>query len=149
MNRRIAICAVLAAFACARGENQAGTDTTTTMTPTIALADVAGTWNVRGNNEAGDSLLSYTVTATADTSGWTITFPGRAAMPMHVISVAGDSIVTHVAPYESALRRGVQVETYSTIRLQNGQLASRSVARYAVTTADSVLVINGVGTRVP
>src|SRR5215467_3408984 len=78
----------------------------------IKLADLAGTWTVKTMTERGDStLLTYTMTATADTTGWFITFPGRAPIASHVSPIAGDSVVVHVGPYESALRKGVQVTT--------------------------------------
>jgi hypothetical protein len=150
MRRLAACCAVLLSFACAKADNNATTDTTATAAamPTIALADLAGDWQVRGNNEAGDSVVSYVLHLTADTTGWTITFPGRPALPVHFVSMGGDSVVTHVGPYESALRRGVQVQTNNVFRLRNGELVGRAVAHYAVTTADSVLVINSTGRRV-
>ena len=38
--------------------------------PTLNLADMAGTWNVKGTNEKGDStLVTYTLTATVTTQG--------------------------------------------------------------------------------
>jgi len=148
MRRLVCCCAVLLSFACAKPDTNASADSTAAATPMIALADVAGDWQVRGNNEAGDSIISYRLHMTADTAGWTITFPGRPAVPVHFVSMAGDSIVTHSGPYESALRRGVQVQTNNVFRLRGGELVGRAVAHYRVTTADSVMVVNSTGRRV-
>lgn len=148
--RRLALCALIVIAGCAKGADQAGQDTTTTVAaaPAFSLDSVMGTWQVRGSNEAGDSVIGYRLTAMAGDSGWQMTFPGRAPVPVRVVSVSGDSIVTEAGPYESALRRGVMVSTRGAFRLVNGQLIGRTVARYDVRTADSVLVINSVGTKV-
>ena len=67
----------------------------------INLADVAGNWTVKTMPATGDSvLITYTMHATAADTGWTITFPGRKAMAIQVMTM-GDSIMTTVAPYES------------------------------------------------
>ena len=45
-------------------------------------------------NEAGDStLVTYVFNATPDTAAWTMTFPNRPPVRVHVAAVAGDSIV--------------------------------------------------------
>ncbi|HUF49896.1 MAG TPA: hypothetical protein VMN60_03625 [Longimicrobiales bacterium] len=105
----------------------------------LALADIAGDWTVVGRNEAGDSLAVHTLHVTADTTGWTTTFPGRDPLATRVVAVAGDSVVTVVGPYESVLRPGVQVTLHSTLRHQNGMLAGTFVANYQSAAADSVL----------
>jgi hypothetical protein len=87
--------------------------------------------------------------ATADNSGWSFNFPKRAPVPIRVLAVAGDSIVTEAGPYESVLRKGVQVTTYSTLRLQDGKLVGSTVARYATSGPDSVLHLRSEGTRAP
>ena len=101
-------------------------------------------------NEARDStLVSYQLTATADTAGWTIVFPNRKPIPVRVAAVAGDSLVIEAGPYESVLRKGVQVTTHGVLRLQNGKLAGLTVAHYKTTTPDSVRRISMDGTRTP
>ncbi len=127
-------------------------DTTAAMmpaAPTVSLADFAGTWQVRGMNEAGDSIVGYTLNASADAAGWSITFPGRDPIPASVVSVAGDSVITDAGPFESALRPGVQVTTHTIWRLMDGRLVGMTTARYATTGPDSVAMIRGEGTRVP
>ena len=78
----------------------------------IKLADVAGRWESRSMVGAKDSVVvTYTLTATADTKGWTITFPGRDPIPARVVSVGGDSIIIEAGPFASVLRPGQMVTT--------------------------------------
>lgn len=149
------ICCAAALVGCAKPDTPPADTTTPVVTPppprAIALSDVAGKWNVKGMNEAGDStLVTYVLTATADTTGWTITFPNRRRpVPVHVGAVAGDSIIIHAGPYESVLRPGVQVRTTGAFRLQDGKIVGMTTARYSVKTADSVRLVRTEGTRAP
>ena len=153
----IAVClcaAVLAA--CAKKDNAAvdtaaAVDTSaaaSTAAPTpVNLADVAGKWDMRSVPTTGDTTpTTYVLTATSTTSGWTIKFPGRAAIPASV-SVSGDSIMIDAGPYPSVRRKGVQVTTNTVTRLQGGSLVGSSTAHYKVKTADSVLTLTSTGTR--
>lgn len=113
----------------------------------VNLADVAGKWNMRAVPTSGDtSATSYVMTATNNTSGWTLTFPGRPPMPIQV-STAGDSIMINAAPYASVRRKGVRVSTTGALRLQNGDLTGLTTAHYQVKTADSVMTLTTTGTR--
>ena len=157
---RIAICcsaAVLAA--CAKKDDTAATDTssmmasssasttTTTAPAPVNLADVAGKWDVRSVPVTGDTTpTTYILTATSGTSGWTIKFPGRAPIAAR-ITLAGDSIEIDAGPFPSVRRKGVQVTTNGGLRLQGGNLVGTNTAHYKVKTADSVLVLNSIGTR--
>jgi len=115
----------------------------------IALADVAGKWAMRTMNASGDStLLTYELVATADPSGWTFNFPKRPPVPVRV-AAAGDSIVIDAGPYESLLRKGVQVTTNGVARLQDGKLMGATTAHYKTTGPDSVLPLRFEGTRAP
>src|SRR5438034_7761491 len=135
---RIAIWSCAAVLAgCAKKEN-AAVDTSSAMASSTAstttsaapaapaalnLADVAGKWDMRSVPTSGTdtSATTYVLTATNTTSGWTIKFPNRAAVPVRV-TVEADSIVTTSGPYESVRRKGVQVTTNGVMRLQNGSL---------------------------
>jgi hypothetical protein len=157
---RIAICCCAAVLAgCAKKESASvdstsamasstsSTTTTTTAPAPINLADVAGKWNMRSVPMSGDtSATTYVLTATNNTSGWTITFPGRAPVPAKV-TVDGDSIMIAAGPYPSVRRKGVRVTTYSVSRLQGGSMVGSTTAHYKVKSADSVLVLNTTGTR--
>ena len=96
---------------------------------------------------SGDTTpTTYVLTATGNTAGWTITFPGRAPIPTKV-TVDGDSIMLAAGPYPSVRRKGVQVTTYSIARLQSGRLNGSTTAHYKVRSADSVLVLTTSGDR--
>lgn len=116
---------------------------------TVSLASFAGTWSVRGSNEAGDSIISYQLVTSAEPSDWKSLFPNRPPIAIRIVSVAGDSVVTESGPYESVLRKGVQVHTNGVLRLQGDKLVGTTVAHYTTSGADSVLVIRVEGTRVP
>jgi hypothetical protein len=116
----------------------------------IALADVAGKWSMRTMTESGDStLVTYELVATGDTSGWSLNFPKRKPVPIRVVAVAGDSIVTEAGPFESVLRKGIKVTTNSVFRLQNDKLAGTTIAHYATRGADTVRNLRVEGTRAP
>ena len=161
-NTRIALCCCAAVLAgCAKKENaavdstsaMASTTTTTTTAPApappapINLADVAGKWDMSSVPTSGDATpTKFVLTATGTTAGWTIKFPGRAAIAERV-TVGGDSIIVEAGPYSSVRRKGVSVTTNGVLRLQNGSLAGSNTAHYKVKTADSVLTLNTTGTR--
>jgi len=152
-------CAAALLAACGGGDTDDMADMADTMgvgmqTPMAApamlsLADVAGRWNMRAVPESGDTTpTTFVVTATADTTGWTTTFPDRAPLATRV-TAAGDSVVTEVGPYESVRRRGVQVRTRSVLRMDGDRLTGTAVAHYVTTGADSVLRLRVEGTRAP
>lgn len=150
-------CTGLALVGCAKSDDAAATTDTaaggvaTTAAPApISLADVAGRWTVRAVPESGDtSAVISQLNASADTTGWTMTLPGRPPVSTRVVLVSGDSIVTENGPYESVLRKGVQVRTRSVMRLRDGKLIGNTVARYTTTGADSVLRLRTEATRTP
>jgi hypothetical protein len=150
-------CSVALLVSCARTEQDTATDTARgtaapAATPTISLADVAGRWEVVSTPQSGTdtSVTRYTLTATADPTGWTITFPNRPQpIPVRVIAVQGDSIITEAGPFESVRRKGVQVTTRGVLRIEGGRLVGSTRARYASTGADTVLVLRTDGTRAP
>jgi hypothetical protein len=116
---------------------------------TISLADVAGKWKIRTMDEDGSNAVEAELLATADRSGWTLTLPNRKPVPMRVTAVAGDSFVTEAGPFESVLRKGVQVRTRTVNRLQDGKLVGTMEARYAMGGRDSVALRRSEGTRAP
>lgn len=117
---------------------------------TISLADVAGTWKVTSKVEGNEgTVVTYDMVATADRSGWSIKFPKREPIPVRIVAVEGDSIVSESGPFESVLRKGVQVNTRVVSRLQDGKLVGTTVARYQVTGPDTVARLSWEGTRAP
>jgi hypothetical protein len=154
------VCCAVVVVGCAKPEERApGAETAagtvtpapvtpTTPSPTISLANVAGKWKMRAMDASGGNVVEVELTATADSSDWTIVGPNRPPIQERVIAVAGDSIVTEAGPYESFIRKGVQVRTRNVYRLQDGKLVSTMEARYATKGGDSVSQRESEGTRV-
>lgn len=155
--RRLAMCCcAIVLVACSKSKDQPATDEMADATPApaapapIALADVAGKWSVRVMPESGDTtLLAFEMVATGDTSGWAFNFPKRSPVPVRVVAVEGDSIVTEAGPFPSNIRKGVQVTTRTVHRLQDGKLVSATIAHYATSGPDSVAHLRFEGTRAP
>jgi acyl-CoA thioesterase len=57
--------------------------------------------------------------------------------------------MSEAGPFESVLRKGVQVSTKQVSRLQDGKLVGTTVARYAVSGPDTVRRLRFEGTRKP
>lgn len=116
----------------------------------LALADVAGKWQVRSVPEAGNdtTATTYVLTATADTTGWSITFPSGLKVPVH-IAVSGDSVIQKAGPFASQRRKGVKVTTEGVFRLQDGKMVGTTVAHYSKAGPDSVLRLRTEGTKAP
>jgi hypothetical protein len=146
MRRTAAALIALSLTACSRAD-EAGMSADTAATA-VPLSAFAGRWTMRAFSEAGDSIVGYQLTATADTSGWTVTLPGRDPVPARV-GRAGNLVTLDAGPYESILRPGVQVRTQGTVRLEGDSLVGTTIARYSPAGADSVLRIRVVGRRTP
>ena len=114
----------------------------------VSLADFAGTWKLTSMDVAGGNVVESELVATADTSGWTLTGPKRKPIPVRVLAVAGDSVVIESGPYESFIRKGVQVTTRTVNRLQGDKMVGTMEARYALKGGDSVSQRKVEGTRV-
>jgi hypothetical protein len=154
MRRLTLCCCVLLLASCSKSKDQPAEDAMADAgaappaATSIALTDVAGKWNIRVMPEAGDStLLTYQLVATGDNSGWEIHFPKRSPVEVRVVAVDGDSIVTEAGPFESMLRKGVQVTSRAVSRLQDGKLVGVTTARYQTKGPDSVLTLRTEGTR--
>jgi hypothetical protein len=157
MKRITSLLCAAAFFACGGGddtsvqemEDSAAAAMAPAPTATLNLSDLAGSWNVRVLNENGDSTLAtYTLQATGEPSGWTMTFPDGQPIPLRV-TVDADSIIYDAGPYESPIRKGVQTTTQGAGRLVDGRLIGTFTAHYAVSAPDSVLRGRLEGTRNP
>ncbi|MDF1505803.1 hypothetical protein [Roseisolibacter sp. H3M3-2] len=117
----------------------------------LALARLAGRWEMRAIPDAGadTAVTHYTLTATADSTGWSFTFGDRPPVPVRVVSVAGDSMVLEAGPYASVRRAGRQVSTHNVLRMEGDRLVGRTTARYSGRGADSVLTLRTEGERRP
>jgi hypothetical protein len=156
MRRLVIGCCAIALVACSKPKEEPPMESTAAAPEApaapapVALADFAGKWNVRTMAESGDStLVTYELVASGDTSGWSLNFPKRKPVPMRVLAVAGDSVVTEAGPFESVLRKGIKVTTNTVLRLQDGKLVGTTIAHYATSGADSVRNLRMEGTRAP
>ena len=117
---------------------------------TLSLADLAGTWKVHSVVEGNDKVtLDYDLVATGERSGWTINRSGRDPIPVRVVAVDADSLVTEAGPFESLIRKGVQVQSRTVMRMEDGKLKGTTTAHYKVSTADSVTRLSIEATRAP
>jgi hypothetical protein len=116
--------------------------------PTISVADVAGTWEMRSVPETGSDTTATVYQLVASADGWTLMLPDRDPIEAEV-TTSGDSIVMVAGPFESVRRDGVMVTTHSVYRLEGNRLVGTVVARYETTEADSVLRLASEGTRTP
>ena len=117
--------------------------------PAMSLADVAGKWQMTATPTSGKDTTStkYVLTATADTTGWFMTFPSGLKVPV-MVSVSGDSLLEHTGTFSSQRRKGVKVMTEGSYKLQGGKLVGTTTAHYSK-GADSVLVLRDEGTKMP
>jgi hypothetical protein len=117
---------------------------------TLSQADVAGNWQMRSVPESGTDTTPtlYTLTATSDTSVWTITFANGQKVSVRA-TVSGDSIMQRSDTYTSVRRPGVKVWTEGVARIEGGRMVGRTVAHYQGAGKDSVLHLRTEGTRVP
>lgn len=151
MRRLVLFCCAAVLVACAKQEAQPAADTTAAATPAppppLTMADLAGKWHVKVMPEASDSVLvEYDMTA--DSTGWSMMFPGRKQAVMAHTMLSGDSVMADAGPYESVLRKGVMVTTHSVSRIQGGELVGMTTAHYSK-GADSVRMLRSRGTRTP
>jgi len=138
--------------ACEKPKQPPAADTTAAAAPApeaaapapLSLADLAGKWTMRTMPENADTTL-ITYELVADSAGWTFNFPKRKPVPVHV-QASGDSLIAEAGPYESVLRKGVQVTTNSVLRLKDGKLVGTTIAHYAK-GPDTVRTLRTEGTR--
>ncbi|MGH7566156.1 MAG: hypothetical protein ACREK2_04925 [Gemmatimonadota bacterium] len=115
--------------------------------PTISLADIAGTWDMRSVPETGDTTATISqLVVTADEM--TLMLADRDPL-VGAVTTSGDSIMADFGPYESVRRAGLMVTTHTVYRLEGDRLAGTVVAHYVTSDADSVLVLRSEGTRAP
>ncbi|HEY7232621.1 MAG TPA: hypothetical protein VH539_00665 [Gemmatimonadaceae bacterium] len=118
--------------------------------PAFSLADAAGKWQMRAVPESGTdtTATNYVLTATADTTGWMISFPSGLKVPVHVM-VSGDSLMQKTGTFASQRRKGVKVTTEGTFRLEGGKLVGTTIAHYSKAGPDSVMRLHTEGTKMP
>ncbi len=155
MRRLVLLCSAAVLVACAKKESTPAADTTAAAAPApppappaLNAADLAGKWHIKVMPENSDSVLvEYDMTATADPAGWVVNLPNRKPMTPHVM-ISGDSVVIDMGPYESVLRKGVQVTTHGVSRMQGGELVGMTMAHYSK-GPDTVKMLRSKGTKTP
>jgi hypothetical protein len=155
MRRSAMLCSALFLVAACAKKEQAPQDTTKAAAaapapPAVTLADFAGKWAVVATPESGKdtSVTKYTLTATADTSGWMIDFPSGLKVPVQVM-LSGDSVMVKTGQFSSQRRKKMKVSSEGWSRLQNGKLMGETTAHYQNAGADSVLKLRVEGTKMP
>ena len=157
--RRVALAGstLLLIVACSKNEDAAKDSTAAAAAPPAAapaaalnLADLAGTWDMASTPTEGKdtSATKYTMTATADTSGWVLVFPSGEKVSMQV-SVSGDSLMFKTATFSSQRRKNVKVFTDGAMHVQGGKMIGMTTAHYTGAGADSVLHLRAEGTKRP
>jgi hypothetical protein len=99
----------------------AGAADTAATSPAASLNAVAGKWQTRAISEAGSTLGTAELKATADTTGWTLTFPKQKPIPLQVVAVGGDSIVT-AAQYQDFENKKAQIRNRAVLRFQGEKM---------------------------
>ena len=114
----------------------------------LRLADLAGSWKVTATNAANDStLVTYQMTATADTIGWSILYPNHTTPIALRVRIDADSIIMDAGPYASTARTGATVTIHGVVHLRDGTLVGTESAYYKVDATESVVHIKLEGTR--
>jgi len=118
---------------------------------TLTFADLAGKWMVNATPESNDTVVTHPVIiATADSTGWTITYPPNPKpITASKIMLAGDSVVIDWGPYMSARRKGAKAMSHDVYRLRDGKLVGYSMSHYVGAPQDSVLRLRLEATRAP
>ena len=135
--RRHLVLAVLAVAACSKTETPA--DTTAAAAPAtppapaaITAADLTGTWDVRTMPMDKDTVVATSeLVATGTTDGWTMKMAGNPQpIPVKVVTIAGDSVVSTAGPFNSVVRKGQKVSVHTIMHLKDGQLTGVNHATY-------------------
>lgn len=150
MSRATLLLATLSMVACMKKEAPPA-DTSLAVAPEAAAPaamDYAGNWSVQVMPAAKDTvLLTYDLVSTNETTGWSLTLPGREAMSPRIVSMSSDSVIIDNGPYASALRNKVMVTTHSSMHMEGDKLVGNTVAHYDTKRADSVVNLRTVATR--
>jgi hypothetical protein len=82
---------------------------------------VAGSWNAETMTGPKDSVVTgYVLTIAADGKSATMTFPKRDPIPVRILAMGGDSVVTEAGPYPSILRPGQTVTSLRSVAHYKG-----------------------------
>ena len=114
----------------------------------IRRGDLAGHWTMTATNAANDStLVTYEMTATADTTGWSIRYPNHGTPIALRVRIDADSVIMDAGPYASTARKGATVTIHGVVHLRGMKLVGTESAYYKVDTTESVVHIKLEGTN--
>ena len=136
--------------ACSKADAPAPADTAATgaIPPTATTrGSFAGVWDVSVMPEGSDSVATTHVLNVSDTSAWVLEFSDRPSTPLRITGMSGDTVMAEAGPFESGVRRGVQVRTTNSYWLQDGKVMGRTTARYETTGSDTLRRFHSVGTK--
>jgi len=114
----------------------------------LRRGDLAGNWTMTATNAANDSVLvTYEMTATADTTGWSILYPNHGTPIALRVRIDADSVIMDAGPYASTARKGATVTIHGVVHLRGMKLVGTESAYYKVDTTESVVHIKLEGTN--
>lgn len=105
--------------------------------PALSLAQLEGTWQGKTYNEKDSVVANWTLHTGSDTSKWTAAFAKGPTVPVHVVALAGDSIVAQMPPYNSVSMKGQKITVRFVARVHGDSLAGNYETRL-VAKPDSV-----------
>lgn len=99
---------------------------------TAAAQSAVGTWNGKSMIGPKDSVVTtYTITIAADGKSGTMVFPNHDPIPLRVVALGGDSVITEAGPYPSVLRPGQTVTLLRTVaRVKGNDMTGMFQATY-------------------
>jgi hypothetical protein len=83
------------------------------------------------------TLTTWTLVAASDTSKWVTTFSNGLKVPVHIVAVAGDSVLAKMGPYKSPSLKNAMVNARFVTRLQGDKMVGTFETRL-VSKPDSV-----------
>lgn len=104
----------------------------------ISIAQVEGKWQGKTMPLTKDTVVgTWTLDAPQDTSKWATSFTDGPRVPVHVVSIAGDSIVAQMGPYKSVTAR--QMVTTRVVNHVHGDTLTGSFEMRPTAKPDSVI----------
>ena len=148
-------CVVVGAVACtSRDETPvdsagavADTGAAASASAATSSADRIGTWEGR-SLEADSVVATWRLEIAGDSTGWTLHFPEGQPIPMRVVALACDSVVTEFGPFESPVTRQM-VNVRSVGRMEGRDRQAGTYEARPVSNPDSVTRGRWEATRVP
>lgn len=111
-----------AAGASARVSQAATPSTAAPATPPLSLDQLEGTWQGKSLNEKDSVVATWTLDAGSDTSKWSARFTNGPKVPVHIVSLAGDSVIAQMPAYKSVSMKGQTITVRFIARVRGDSL---------------------------